>query len=101
MKIKQGDIVIVNTGKDRGKSGTVLRVFPKMERVLVDGVNIAKKHQRSGSRGQAGQIIERPMPLHISNVSIKDPKSGAPSRVGYTRTDGKKTRIARKSGNSI
>lgn len=101
MKIKQGDIVIVTTGKDRGKSGTVLRVFPKIEKVLVEGVGMVKKHQRAAGRRQAGQIIDRPSPVHVSNVSIKDPKSGKATRVGYTIADGKKTRVAKASGNSI
>lgn len=101
MKIKQGDIVIVTTGKDRGKSGTVLRVFPKIEKVLVEGVGMVKKHQRAAGRRQGGQIIDRPSPVHVSNVSIKDPKSGKATRVGYTIADGKKTRVAKASGNSI
>ncbi len=101
MKIKQGDSVIITTGKDRGKSGKVLRVFPKADRVLVEGIGTVKKHQRSGRRGQAGQIIERPTPIHISNVSMQDPKTGTPSRVGYTIKEGKKLRVARKSGESI
>ena len=100
MKIKKGDNVIVLSGKDRGKSGTVLRAFPKKERVLVEGINIVKKHQRSRRRGQAGQIIERSMPLHVSNVAIKD-KNNVPSRVGYINEGGKKARIAKKSGEKI
>ena len=100
MKIKKGDNVIVISGKDRGKSGTVLRAMPKKEQVLVEGVNIAKKHQRSRKRGQAGQIIERPMPLNVSNVAIKDAEN-APSRVGYSIEDGKKVRVAKKSGKKI
>lgn len=101
MKIKKGDNVIVLTGKDRGKSGTVLRAFPKKNMVLVEGVNIIKKHQKSRRAGQRGQIIEKPALINVANVGIKDPKTGKPSRVGYTRTDGKKVRIARKSGATI
>ena len=98
MKIKKGDSVIVIAGKDRGKGGTVLAAFPKKERVLVEGVGMVKKHRRSNHRGQAGQIVERATPIHISNVAIKDPKSGKPARVGYGVSDGKKVRVAKGSG---
>jgi large subunit ribosomal protein L24 len=101
MKIKKGDTVVVIAGKDRGKQGAVLRAFPKTDQVLVEGVNIATKHQKSRRRGQQGQIIEHSMPLHISNVAVKDPKSGKPARIGYTmETKGEKTekvRVARPS----
>jgi large subunit ribosomal protein L24 len=98
MKIKKGDTVIVQTGKDRGKSGTVLRAFPKKHTVLVEGVNIVKKHERSRRSGSVGQIVERTMPLNISKVALKDPKTGKPTRVGYRIEDTKKVRIAKKSG---
>lgn len=101
MKIKKGDSVIVIAGKDRGKSGTVLAAFPKREAVLVEGVGMVKKHQKSRRRGQTGQIIDRATPIHVSNVAIKDPKRGKPSRVGYLLEGGKKVRIARKSGAKI
>lgn len=101
MKIKKGDTVIVRTGKDRGKSGTVLRAFPKDERVLVEGVGMVKRHRRSGRVGGAGQIIERPTPIHVSNVALKDPKSGAAMRVGYAFEDGKKVRVDKKSGTAV
>jgi large subunit ribosomal protein L24 len=97
MKIKKGDNVLVTTGKDKGKSGAVLRAFPVREQVLVEGINIVKKHQRGRRAGQGGQIVERAMPIHVSNVSIKD-KEGKPTRVGYRIEDGKKVRIAKKSG---
>jgi len=105
MKIKKGDSVIVLSGKDRGKDGTVTRAFPKKDKVLIEGVNLIKKHQKSQKRGQAGQIVERPMPVHVSNVALKDKKSNKPVRVGYT-TEGegetqKKVRIARQSGEKI
>ena len=97
MKIKKGDNVIVIAGKDRGKSGKVLLAFPKKDRVLVEGVGVVKKHERSRRRGQAGQIIERPTPVHVSNIAIRDEKSGKPSRVGYRMEEGKKVRISKKS----
>jgi len=68
MKIKKGDKVTVITGKDKGKSGLVTRALPKENRVIVEGINIAKKHQRSRHKGQKGQMVEKPMPIHISNV---------------------------------
>jgi len=98
MKIKKGDTIIVIAGKDRGKTGTVLFAYPKKEHVLVDGVGIVKKHARSGRSGKAGQIIERPSPIHVSNVSLKDPKDGVPTRVGYKREGEKNVRVAKKSG---
>lgn len=101
MKVKKGDTVIVLSGKDRGKSGTVLRTFPKKELVLVEGVHIVKKHQKGRRQNSVGQIIEKPMPFHVSNVGVKDPKSGKATRVGYKVEDGKKVRVARKSGAKI
>ena len=68
MHIKKGDKVTVISGKDKGKSGTVARAFPKLDRVIIDGVNVVKKHQRAQKGGKKGQIIERPLPIHVSNV---------------------------------
>ncbi len=101
MKIKKGDTVIVITGKDRGKSGAVLTAFPKKDRVLVAGVGMIKKHQKSTRRGQAGQIVDRPTPVHVSNVAIKDPKTQKPARVGYSTVENKKVRIAKQSGGKL
>ncbi len=105
MKIKKGDTVVVTAGKDRGKSGAVVRAFPKKSAVLVEGVNIVSRHQKSRRRGQQGQIITKPMPVPVSNVAIKDAKTGKPVRVGYiTEGEGdkaKKVRIARKGGAKI
>lgn len=105
MKIKKGDTIIVRTGKDRGKTGTVLRALPKKGQLLVEDINIVSKHQRSTKRGQAGQIVKRPMPLPASNVALLDPKSKKPTRIGY-RTEGEgekrtKVRIARASGEEV
>ena len=71
MKIKKNDNVIVIAGKDKGKTGKVLKAFPKLDMVLVDGVNIKKKHQRATKSNSKGQIVEKPLPVHVSNVKIK------------------------------
>ncbi len=100
MKIKKGDKVMVIAGKDRGKTGTVMHAFPKDNQVTIEGVNIKKKHQKPrGNR--KGQIIEKAMPMNVSNVMIVDPKSGKPTRVSITRKDGVATRIAKKSGATL
>ena len=101
LKIKKGDNIVVITGRDKGKSGTVLRVDPKESRVLVQGVNVVKRHTRPAA-GQSGGIVEKELTLHISNVSLIDPKSNKPTRVGYkTQPDGRKVRVARRSGEVI
>lgn len=101
MKIHKGDTVIVTTGKDRGKSGTVLRAFPKKNLILVEGMNIVKKHQKAKRESSVGQVIERSMPIKVANVALKDPKGGKATRVGYKIEGGKKIRIARGSGSKI
>lgn len=101
MKIKKGDKVIVIAGKDKGTSGAVLRALPSIEKVVVEGVNVAKRHQKARHAGQTGQIIEKAMPVHISNVAIADPKTGKATRIGIQKEDGKYTRIAKKSGTVI
>ncbi|MCR9176599.1 MAG: 50S ribosomal protein L24 [Alphaproteobacteria bacterium] len=100
-RIKKGDRVVVTTGRDKGKSGEVTRVIPKDNRVLVQGVNMIKRHQTQ-TQGQAGGIVEREAAIHVSNVMIADPKSGEPTRVGFkTLEDGKKVRFAKRSGEVI
>jgi large subunit ribosomal protein L24 len=100
MKIKKNDKVIVNTGKDKGTKGKVLKVFPDTETVVVEGVNMAKKHV--SYRNKQGEVIEKAMPIHVSNVSIIDPKSNKATRVGYVVDEaGKKVRIAKDSGQKI
>lgn len=100
-KVKRGDTVVVLNGKDRGRSGEVLRVMPKEDRVVVQGVNVVKRHQRP-SMGQQGGIIEKEAPIHLSNVSVADPKDGRPTRVGFrVLDDGRKVRVARRSGETI
>jgi len=100
-RIKKGDRVVVTTGRDKGKTGEVTRVLPKESRVVVQGVNMIKRHQRQ-TQAQAGGIIEREAALHISNVMLADPKSGEPTRVGFkTLEDGRKVRFAKRSGEVI
>ncbi len=100
-RIKKGDRVVVLTGKDEGKKGDVLRVFPKDSRALVQGVNMAKRHQRQTAEAEGG-IISKEMPLHLSNLALEDPKDGKPTRVGFkTLEDGRKVRFARRSGEVI
>lgn len=102
MKIKKGDKVMVIAGKDRGQTGTIARVLPKENMVLIDGVNMHKKHRRPTARARSGQIIDKALPIHASNVMLLDPKSGKPTRVGITRgKDGARTRTARKSGATL
>ena len=96
-KIKKGDKVIVLTGKDKGAEGEVLRVQPKESRVTVAGVNMIKRHTKP-SQTSAGGIISREAPIHLSNVAIVDPKDGKATRVGFDVRDGKKVRIAKRSG---
>jgi large subunit ribosomal protein L24 len=101
LKIRKGDQVIVTTGKDRGGKGEVVRVLPEESRVVVRGLNVAKKH-RKPTQSQPGGIEAIEMPIHISNVALIDPKSGGPTRVGYKiLKDGRKVRVARKSGETI
>lgn len=98
-KIKKGDHVIVLSGKDKGKKGEVLKVIPRENRVVVSGVHIVKRHIRPSQDDPDGGIKTFEAPIHISNVSALDPKSGMPTRVGFTTLkDGKKVRVARKSG---
>ncbi len=100
-KIKKGDPVIVIAGKDKGKKGEVLRVMPERGRVLVQGVNLVKRHRRP-SQNQPGGISEMEAPLHISNLAFEDPKTGEPTRIGYKfLDDGRKVRFAKRSGEII
>jgi large subunit ribosomal protein L24 len=106
LKVRSGDRVQVMAGKDRGKSGRVLRVEPRKERVYVEGMNMVKRHTRpqqvSGTRSEAiGGVIEREGPIHISNVMLLDPRDSKPTRVGVERENGKPFRVARRSGTRI
>lgn len=100
-KIKKGDKVVVTTGRDKGKEGEVIRVLREDERVLVQGVNMVKRHT-APSQMSPGGIVEKEAPIHISNVAHLDPKSGKATRAGYKiDKDGRKVRIARRSGEAI
>ena len=99
--IKKGDRVIVTTGRDKGKKGEVLKVFPKDTKALVAGVNVVKRHQRQTQSQQAG-IVTKESPIHLSNIAHVDPKSGKATRIGSkTLSDGRKVRFAKKSGEVI
>jgi large subunit ribosomal protein L24 len=101
LKIKKGDNIVVITGRDKGKSGTVLRVIPKESRVLVQGINVVKRHSRP-TAGQAGGIVEKELSIHVSNVALVDPKTNKPTRVGFKVMEaGRKVRVARRSGEVI
>ncbi len=107
MKIKSDDQVLVISGKERGKRGRVLRVEPASERVYVEGLNMVKRHTRPRQVAGAqhaetvGGVIEREGPIHVSNVMLIDPKDGQPTRVGIEREDGRRFRVARRSGTRL
>ena len=99
LKIRKGDRVVVLKGKDRGKEGTVMRVLPTEGKVIVDGVNVAKKHQKPTKSTMQGGIIDKDMPIDASNVAIVSPKDGKATRVGYKfEDDGTKVRICKRTG---
>ena len=100
-KIKKGDTVVVIAGRDKGRTGEVLRVFPTEGRLIVQGVHVAKRHTKP-RMGEPGGIVEKELTVHISNVSHIDPASGKPTRIGYKILgDGRKVRVARRSGEVI
>ena len=107
LKIRAGDHVKVTAGKDRGKSGRVLRVEPTKERLFVEGLNMVKRHTRpqqvagAQSEAQIGGVIEREGPIHVSNVMLVDPKDGKPTRVGIEIDDGKRLRVSKRSGERL
>ena len=101
-KIRKDDEVIVLTGRDKGKRGAVLRIITKTDRVLVEGVNVTKRHVKPTQTEPQGGIVEREAPIHISNVALIDPENDRPTRVGYkTLQDGRKVRVATRSGEVI
>ncbi len=100
-KIKKGDKVVVISGRDKGKSGEVVRVLPAEAKALVRGVNVVKRHQRQ-TQTQEGGIISKELPLHLSNIALADPKDGKATRVGFKiLDDGRKVRVAKRSGELI
>lgn len=101
LKMKKGDRVVVIAGKDKGKNGEILKVMPKENKAIVNGVNMVRRHQRQ-TQTQEGGIINKEAPIHISNLALEDPKDGKPTRVGYkTLNDGRKVRFAKRSGEEI
>ncbi|GAA4035975.1 50S ribosomal protein L24 [Sphingomonas rosea] len=100
-KIKKGDKVVVLSGKDKGKTGEVVRSMPKEQKVVVSGVNVATRHKKPTQAAPQGGLERKEAPLHISKVAIADPKTGAATRVRFEERDGKKVRVAVKSGELI
>jgi large subunit ribosomal protein L24 len=100
-KIKKGDRVVVLAGRDKGREGEVLQVLPKLDRAVVRGVNVVKRHQRQTARDQGG-IVDKEAPIHLSNLALRDPSDGKPTRVGFRiLEDGRKVRFAKRSGEVI
>ncbi|ASS76918.1 50S ribosomal protein L24 [Tumebacillus algifaecis] len=102
LHVKKGDQVVVLTGKDKGKKGRILEAYPTEQRVLIEGVNIVKRHTKPNATNQQGGIIEKEAPIHVSNVAIVDPKTGGATRIGKKiLNDGTKVRYAKKSGETL
>jgi large subunit ribosomal protein L24 len=102
LHVKKDDTVIVITGKDKGKKGRIIAAYPRLNKVLVEGVNIVKRHSKPSQQNPQGGIIEKEAPVHVSNVMLIDPKSNKPTRIGYKMLDnGKKVRVAKRSGEVI
>ena len=99
-KIKKGDKVVVLAGKDKGRTGEVIRMMPKDDKAVVRGINIVRRHQRQ-SQTQEGGIISKEAPIHLSNIAVADPKDGKATRVRIEVKDGKKVRVAKRSGATI
>lgn len=101
MKVRKGDRVVVLSGKDKGKEGTVMVAMPREGKVIVEGVNVAKRHQKPTRAMQQGGILDKPMPLDVSNVAVVG-TDGKPTRVGYkVKDDGTKVRVDRRSGGEL
>jgi large subunit ribosomal protein L24 len=100
-KIKKGDSVVVLSGKDKGRTGTVTRVLPKDGKVVVDGINVAARHRKPNQANPQGGIDRAPAPMAISKIAVADPKDGKPTRVRFEERKGKKVRVAVKSGELI
>src|SRR5690625_3777483 len=97
LKIKTGDNVVILAGEHKGSEGKVMRVFPDKNRAIVEGVNLVSKHEKPSTQNPQGGIVQKEASIHISNLSLIDPKSGKPTRVGYRFEDGKKVRFSKKS----
>ena len=100
-RIKKGDSVVVLSGKDKGRTGTVRKVMPKEGKVLVEGINVAARHRKPNQANPQGGIDRFEAPMHIAKVAVADPKDGKPTRVRFEEKDGKKVRVAVKSGETI
>jgi large subunit ribosomal protein L24 len=100
MKVRKDDEVAVLTGREKGKTGKIVKVYPDDLSVLVQGVNMVKRHQKP-QQGRQGGIVEKEAPIHVSNVALLDPKDRKPTKVGYKTVDGRKLRFARRSGEMI
>jgi large subunit ribosomal protein L24 len=100
-RIKKGDKVVVLSGKDKGRTGEVVRAMPKEGKVIVSGINVHARHRKASQQSPQGGIERKEAPLHVSKVAIADPRTGAPTRVRFEERDGKKVRIAVKSGELI
>jgi large subunit ribosomal protein L24 len=101
LKVKKGDKVVVLAGRDKGKNGEIVKVFPDQNRAIVQGVNMVRRHQKQ-SASQEGGIVSKEATIHISNLAIEDPKDGSPTRIGYKiLDDGRKVRFAKRSGELI
>jgi len=101
MFVKTGDKVKVIAGKDKGKEGVVVKTLAAKDRVVVEGVNIVKKHQKPNNQYPQGGIVELEAPIHVSNVQLLDPSTNEPTKIGYKLEDGKKVRFAKKSGTTL
>ncbi|MCT7375110.1 50S ribosomal protein L24 [Chelativorans salis] len=100
-KIKKGDNVVVLTGRDKGRTGEILKMMPKEDKALVRGVNLVRRHQKQSAQSEGG-IVTKEAPIHVSNLALADPKDGKPTRVGFrVEKDGKKVRVAKRSGELI
>jgi large subunit ribosomal protein L24 len=101
LKIKTGDTVVVIAGDHKGSEGKVMRVYREKNKAIVEGVNLVSKHEKPSTQNPQGGIVEKEAPIHISNLSLIDPKSGEPTRVGYRMENGKKIRFSKKSNQEI
>lgn len=101
LHIKKGDIVYVNTGVDKGKTGRVLQVIVEKQRAVVEGLNMVSKHAKPNAKNPQGGIEKKEAPIHISNLNVVDPETGKPTRIGRRKVDGKLVRYAKKSGKEI
>ena len=102
MKLKKGDTVVIIAGKEKGKTGAIVRVLPSRDMLVLDKLNLVKRHRRPTSAGRKGQIVEISAPIHASNVQLLDPKDGKPTRIKITRSsEGVRSRVAVKSGETL